>query len=63
MTSTKTKFHRDGTVTCWDVYQQQWVHRSASDLVAEAKRPSPNSILPTLPESERARIERMAENG
>ena len=22
---TKTKFHRDGSVTVWDVYCQQWV--------------------------------------
>ena len=55
-----TTFHGDGTVTAWDVYQQQWVRRSAAYLVAEAEAPTPNAILPTLPEDERARIIRIA---
>ena len=27
-TSYKTKYHRDGTVTYWSVYQQVWVERA-----------------------------------
>ena len=56
--STKTKFHRDGTVTYWDVYRQQWVRRSASDILDDPVWG--DMILATLPESERARIARIA---
>ena len=55
----QTKFHRDGTVTLWNVYTQQWVRVSAQSLVAQCERPFGNMLLPTLPESERARIERV----
>jgi hypothetical protein len=41
-----TKFHRDGSITYWDVYKQRW-HRTHS--VTE-------KVLATLPESERKRI-------
>lgn len=50
----RTKYHRDGTVTVWDVYQQEWRRIRAADLIAG------NSILPRLPASERQRIEKMA---
>lgn len=30
MTSLKTQFHRDGTITYWSVYQQVWVRRASS---------------------------------
>ena len=56
----RTRYHRDGTVTVWDVYLQQWTRRSAASLVAEAQAPAPNAILPTLSETERARIGRIA---
>ena len=59
--SMQTRYHRDGTVTVWDVYQQQWTRRPATELVAEAERPSPNAIMPTLNARERERIERMAQ--
>lgn len=30
----RTTYHRDGTVTLWDVYQQQWVRQAGfSDAV------------------------------
>jgi len=38
MTRTKSTLHRDGTVTYWSVYDQQWVKRAAyvppTDLAA-----------------------------
>jgi len=60
MSAYQTKFHRDGTVTVWDVYQQQWVRRAAADLIAECG--SANALMPTLSQSERDRITRMAAN-
>ena len=42
----KTKYHRDGTVTVWDVYQQQW-QRTA--------RPS-DAVLASLGHRERERV-------
>ena len=48
----KTKFHRDGSVTIWNVYRQQWVRTSASAVTAET--------LATLTDAERNRIRRMA---
>lgn len=41
-----TTFHRDGTVTVWDVYTQSWSRTS---------RPSDN-VLASLAESERNRV-------
>lgn len=58
--STNTTFHRDGTVTTWDVYAQQWTRISARELVAQWENPHGNLILPTLSAAERKRIERMA---
>jgi len=55
-----TTFHRDGTVTLWDVYAQQWTRVRATDLVAACERPVGNLLLPTLNESERNRIIKMA---
>lgn len=55
--TTKTKFHRDGTVTVWNIYTQQWERRDAASIVREPARG--NMILPTLSDSERARITRM----
>ena len=49
-----TKFHRDGSVTIWNVYRQQWVRTSASAVTAET--------LATLTDAERNRIRRMAAN-
>lgn len=51
--TTKTKFHRDGTVTVWDVHAQQWRRMTPAALLAAG-------LLPTLPRAERARIERRA---
>jgi hypothetical protein len=47
-----SRYHRDGTVTYWSVYQQSWVRLAAEEIADE--------ILATLPESERLRIARMA---
>ena len=58
--STKTTFHRDGTVTTWDVFAQQWTRISARALVDQCEHPHGNLILPTLPAAERKRIDRMA---
>ena len=52
MTSTKTKFHRDGTITYWSVYRQQWVERSP---VADI----PDRELAAWSASERKRAERL----
>ena len=43
-----TKFHRDQTVTVWNVFSQQW----------ERFRTVPDHILATLSERERTRIGR-----
>lgn len=55
----RTKFHRDGSATVWNVYTQQWERTSCVQLVRAAR--SANAILPTLPERERRRIIRAAE--
>ena len=52
MNTYRTTYHRDGTVTLWDVYQQQWV-RLAADQVSD-------QILATLSDTERRRIVKMA---
>jgi len=44
----KTTFHRDGTVTYWDVHLQQWQRIDARHICA--------STLATLPADERAQI-------
>ncbi|HRZ55995.1 MAG TPA: hypothetical protein P5525_11125 [Candidatus Paceibacterota bacterium] len=53
MSSYKTTYHRDGTVTVWDVYSQTW-RRIAADQVSD-------QILASLNETERRRIAKMAE--
>ena len=37
MTSTKTKFHRDGTITYWSVYRQQWISKVEPAEVPDAE--------------------------
>lgn len=49
----RTTYHRDGTVTVWDVYQQQWVRMAARDVS--------DRMLSTFDASERARIASMLE--
>jgi hypothetical protein len=44
----RTTYHRDGTITVWDVYTQSWVRTSA---------PS-DALLASLSEHERTRIVR-----
>lgn len=52
----KTKYHRDGTVTVWDVYAQTWRERvSPSSILGDAQ------FMGTLDSHERARIEAMNE--
>lgn len=54
MTSLKTRaaypttYHRDGTVTVWDVYHRGWVRTN---------KPS-DALLASLSSEERARVER-----
>ena len=53
MTTYRTTYHRDGTVTYWDVWIQGWRRRLAKDI---------GSItLATLSPDERRRIGRMAD--
>ena len=47
------RYHRDGTVTYWSVYEQQWRRAEASVISAET--------LATMTASERDRIARHAE--
>ncbi len=49
-----TTYHRDGTVTVWDVYRQQWTRRQASELALD------NDVMPTLSGAERERVSAMA---
>lgn len=44
----RTTFHRDGTVTLWDVYQQGWRRFRAAEV--------PDAILASLRPAERERI-------
>jgi hypothetical protein len=48
----KTKYHRDGSVTFWNIFTQTWQRRSASRISDE--------ILSSLSSAERTRIARMA---
>lgn len=54
MRNYQTRYHRNGTVTVWDVYQQQWTRREAASVYADAK------VMASLSHAERARIEAMA---
>lgn len=43
---TRTRFHRDGHVTVWDVYRQEW-----------SRTPRPrDEVLASLPPRERERV-------
>ena len=53
-TNLKTKYHRDGSVTIWNIFRQQWVRMAATDVTAET--------LATLNDAERTRIRRIAAN-
>lgn len=44
-------FHRDGTVSYWDIYKQQWDRMNASSIRS--------SVLSSLNDNERARINKM----
>lgn len=48
MNAFKTKFHRDATVTLWDVYTQSWERTS---------RPT-DAQLAALPAAERERVQK-----
>lgn len=48
----RTTFHRDGTVTYWNVYQQRWQRQRASSIS--------DSDLSTMSAKDRARTLRMA---
>ncbi len=48
----RTTFHRDGTVTIWDVYQQGWRRCLATAV--------PDAIMASLSRAERERIQRIA---
>ena len=52
MSSYKTTYHRDGTITYWHVYDQTWRRVRAADISAES--------LATMSNEERAQIERHA---
>ena len=53
-TKMKTKYHRDGSVTLWNVYTQTWQRRSASRIS--------DDVLSTLSPEERKRIAKMAQS-
>jgi len=50
----KTKFHKDGTITRWNVYRQQWERRQADQI--------PNDVLASVGNIERERIYNHARN-
>lgn len=52
MTSTKAKLHRDGTVTYWSVYRQQWIERAEY---------MPDAELAAMNAGERGRVIRHVE--
>lgn len=54
MSNYSTTFHRDATITVWDVYQQQWRRMSAVKLYGE------DAIMASLSQKERDRITRAA---
>jgi hypothetical protein len=51
----KTTYHRDGTVTVWDVYQQVWRRRPALAIRDD------HAVMASLNDRERARITTMAD--
>ena len=44
----KTKYHRDGTITIWNIYLQQWERRQADQI--------PSDVLASVGNIERERI-------
>ncbi len=52
MAKLNNTYHRDGTVTYWDVYTQTW-RRTAADRISDR-------VLASMDEAERNRIARMA---
>jgi len=52
MNNFKTTYHRDGSVTLWNVFEQRWVRVRASR--------TPDEILATLSPEERKRIAKIA---
>jgi len=54
MSTYRTTYHRDGTITVWDVYSQQWVRLPARELWDDAR------LMSTLSDTERQRIARAA---
>jgi hypothetical protein len=55
MSSTSSTYHRDGTVTLWDVYCQRWRRLPAANVT--------DQILATLSDRDRQLIKRMAVRG
>jgi len=49
----KNTYHRDGTVSHWDVYNQQWKRLPAEQIS--------DSVLASMNDNERQRIARNAE--
>ncbi len=49
----RTTFHRDGSVSFWNVYQQQWVREQASQVS--------DQDLASMSNSDRERVVKMAE--
>ncbi len=47
-------FHRDGTLSYWSVYRQQWVRDDVSDVLSN------HNELSAMTGTERARIEKAA---
>lgn len=50
--SGRTTYHRDGTVTVWDVMRQQWHRAPAGEVL--------RTLGPTLTRSERVRLQTRA---
>ncbi|HUV38505.1 MAG TPA: hypothetical protein VMY39_02780 [Planctomycetota bacterium] len=45
--SGQTTYHRDGTVTTWDVYRERWVR---------ARKSLPDEVIATMGADERVRV-------
>lgn len=54
MSSYKTTYHRDGTITYWDVYEQVWHRASSADIS--------DRIMASFSHEEREKIERHAKS-
>ena len=52
MSTYKTKFHRDNTVTFWNVYEQRW-NRTPAKRISDQD-------LASMSESDRKRVIKMA---